>query len=143
MADPTLSMDDGVSGIGPGIPIDDSDSESTWLELVNSGLSCRDGSVVEKSGGVIGEGFGKSVKVMSKDSRGYEEAGNSQADISGSKSWFEFAKLTTPEEDCRLELGVSAASLRCSERSEVEATEDAAYTHGVPRLAQRVQMGWV
>ena len=142
MADIAPSLEDTEGGASTGISVDAGGCESTWLGSVKFEFVAMDGSIDAKSEAVIKEGFDSSGRFMFKGPRGYEEAEKSQLERSGVKNWLEVARSPIPEgEDWRPELGVSAASLLCSEGSEVEEAEDAAYTHCVRRLAQREQVG--
>lgn len=140
--DLVLLLEDGTSGVGTGILIGVGDCERAWLDNGNSGLPCMDSSVPVAPCRGISDGFGKSVKVMSKASRGYDEGEKSQVASSRSNGWLEVVKdAVLEEDDSRFEPSISAVSLLCSELSDADATGAVIYIHGVLLLEQREQVG--
>lgn len=140
--DPVLLLDDGTSGVGTGIRIGVGGCERAWLDDENSGVPCMDSSVPVASSLGISDEFGKSVKVISKAPKGYDEGEKSQVASSRSNGWLEVVKDSVLEEDdLRFEPSISAVPLLCSEWSDVDAAGAMVYIHGVPLLEQREQVG--
>lgn len=123
--------------------LDACEREFVSLGGVNTGLLCIMGCcVVAKSGSVTCGYLVRSAIVMLVVSR--VEGEKYHGSRSRTKGWFEAAKFPNRDEgDSRLDWVASATLPRCSGVSIVVVAEDTAYTHGVPLLAQRVQIGWV